>query len=247
MSSCEPDPSAIRAWTADAYHALLAAPESRQHRERALARMTGQLADLLGFLAPAGEEGRGGKFRTSLETEVVGPALRLREAFLSTAGAGYGFALGLAPAAAVEARVRACRTLAELARVVDDDDLDLRVAAGGHGRLVFRRLRPPPTNLPDFRARLRCVCTLHPSLVFESEAATKKNGKGKGNDDGGDDDDGDGGREESGQPVVLEKQRVLVSWVPHGSEHASASSDAQTATSWIYQILQARDQPTRAK
>ncbi|KAI1759126.1 hypothetical protein GGR53DRAFT_471635 [Hypoxylon sp. FL1150] len=144
------DAYATMSWRSQAFLALLAVPKIKQLQNQVVHQLSEDLAKFLGFICQDGEKD---VFISSIHKQVVDPAMRLHEQFLTST---RDFYLEIDPR--ILAGEMFTGELSDLKRL---DCVDI---AGNNRKFDIDKLNPQP-NIEEVRKNLRILCSTRPALM----------------------------------------------------------------------------------
>ncbi|OTA86923.1 hypothetical protein M434DRAFT_15688 [Hypoxylon sp. CO27-5] len=146
----KPDTFCIKSWRAQAYHAMIAHPETRKVLNGVQNKLSAHLVYLLGFI---GREKNKAGFEESISTNIIDPALKLHEKFLtSTNDFHLEMDHSFRPGQKFNGEVAQLRGL----HCVD--------VAKNYRNFIIDKLDPKP-SVEDLRRNLHILCSTHPALI----------------------------------------------------------------------------------
>lgn len=134
-------------WRSQAFLALIAHPDVQHQRNLVVRRLSTELAHTLGFIS------QDGAFMKSIHKQIVDPAMRLHEKFLTSTRRFYLY---------TNSRFRAGKRFdGDLSHLKSLDCVDI---ARNNRKFVIDKLNPQP-SIEEVRKNLRMVCSTRPALM----------------------------------------------------------------------------------
>ncbi|KAI1412016.1 hypothetical protein F5Y13DRAFT_180377 [Hypoxylon sp. FL1857] len=146
----KPDTFCVKSWRAQAHHAMVAHPDIRKLRIEVQHDLSADLAYMLSFI---GHGKNREAFENSISTNIIDPALRLHEKFLTSPN---DFSLGMDPTFRPGQRFNG-----ELAQLKGLRCVDI---AKNHRNFVIDKLSPIPSE-EDLRRNLQIIFSVRPALI----------------------------------------------------------------------------------